>query len=367
VRVLLTNNTLRSRAGSELYLFDVARRLRALGHEVAAYSTSCGKVATALREAGVPVVNELATLPFHPDVIHGQHHLETMTALLALPGVPAVYFCHGALPWEETPPRFPRIRRYVAVDEACRERVRREAGVADDRIALCLNFVDLDRFRPRPPLPPKPARALVFSNYADETNHLAVVRASCARLGIAVDACGAGVDRVEEAPEDLLPRYDLVFAKARAALEAMAVGAAVIVCDAHGCGPMVTTKNVEALRPWNFGFRTMRRAHSEAGLAAEIAAYDPVDAAEVSRHVRTSAGLDDAVDGILKAYEAAMSEQATATDDPVAESHAAAAYLEWLAPVVKQSPKAPLPWTRRRLRERLARGADAVARWLRRR
>ena len=35
--------------------------------------------------------------------------------------------------------------------------------------------------------------------------------------------------------------YDLVFAKARCALEAMAVGAAVVLCDTHGLGPMVTS------------------------------------------------------------------------------------------------------------------------------
>ena len=367
VRVLLTNNTLRSRAGTELYVLDVARRLRALGHEVAAYSTSLGPVATALREADISVVNEISLLPFRPEVIHGQHHLETMTALLALPGVPAVYFCHGALPWEEAPPVFPRIRRYVAVDEACRERIEIEAYVAAERIELIPNFVDLARFLPRPPLPAKPANALVFSNYADETNYLAVVRAACARLGIAVDACGAGVDRVEAAPERLLPRYDLVFAKARSALEALAVGAAVIVCDARGCGPMVTTGNFDLLRAWNFGFRAMSRGNTEENLTAEIAGYDAADAAEVGRRVRASAGLDGAVDAIVRLYEAAVADQVAATDEPATESRAAAAYLERLAPVVKQAPKAPLPWTRRRLRERLARRADAISRWLRRR
>ena len=40
-------------------------------------------------------------------------------------------------------------------------------------------------------------------------------------------------------------RYDIVFAKARAAIEAMAVGAAVIVCDFDGVGPMVSTENVD--------------------------------------------------------------------------------------------------------------------------
>src|SRR2546430_4332475 len=36
-------------------------------------------------------------------------------------------FCHGWLPWEETPPHFPRILRYVAVDHTCRDRLDRKS------------------------------------------------------------------------------------------------------------------------------------------------------------------------------------------------------------------------------------------------
>ena len=99
MRILFTNNTLKWRGGTESYVLDVARRLQALGHMPMAYSPELGVTAEALRTAGIPVVDDLTRLPFQPDIIHGQHHLETMTALLCLPGVPAVYFCHGALPW----------------------------------------------------------------------------------------------------------------------------------------------------------------------------------------------------------------------------------------------------------------------------
>jgi hypothetical protein len=36
-------------------------------------------------------------------------------------------------------------------------------------------------------------------------------------------------------PEEILGGYDLVFAKARSAIEAMAVGTAVVICDRVGC------------------------------------------------------------------------------------------------------------------------------------
>ncbi|MDQ2936824.1 MAG: glycosyltransferase [Acidobacteriota bacterium] len=174
MRILITNNGLSSRAGSELYVRDLAIGLLARGHTPVAYSSDLGDVAEEIRAANVPVVNTLEGLP-PPDVIHGQHHLDTMVALLHFPGVPAIYVCHGWLPWEELPPRFPRILRYVAVDHVCRDRLV-ERRITDDRIRVLLNWVDLERFKPRPPLPERPKRALVFSNHATEQNSISAVR-----------------------------------------------------------------------------------------------------------------------------------------------------------------------------------------------
>ena len=131
MRVLITNNTLDWRAGSELYVRDVAVGLLRRGHQPVAFSTRLGAVAEDLRAATVPVVDDPARLAEPPDLIHGHHHLETTVAMLHFPGVPVVSFCHGWLPWEECPPVSPRIRRYVAVDEVCRERLVAEHAVAD--------------------------------------------------------------------------------------------------------------------------------------------------------------------------------------------------------------------------------------------
>ena len=73
LRVLLTNNTLSARAGSELYVRDVATALLRAGHAPVAYSPVLGDVADELRAATVPVVDDLRLLTIPPDVIHGQH------------------------------------------------------------------------------------------------------------------------------------------------------------------------------------------------------------------------------------------------------------------------------------------------------
>lgn len=337
MRVLITNNTLAMRAGSELYVRDLATGLYDRGLHPLTYSPTLGEVADELRRATIPVVDDLSHLVIRPDIIHGQHHLETMTALLRFPGVPAVSFCHGWLPWEEIPPHFPRILQYVAVDETCKDRLVVEHGIPEERVRVLLNFVDLSRFLPRSALPQQPRRALIFSNNANESTHVGAVRLACERTGIELDVIGLGSGNATSQPERVLGGYDIVFAKARSALEAMAVGAAVILCDEVGLGPMVTYSEVERLRPLNFGIRTLREAVSADAIVREIARYDTNDAARVSRYIREVADREAVIDEIVALYKEVISAyRSQPDDDAAAEGRAAAAYLRWLAPPLKE-------------------------------
>jgi hypothetical protein len=121
LRVLLTNPTLTARSGAELYLHDVALGLLALGHSPVVYAPVLGSLADRLRDATIPVVDNPQGLATPPDVIHCQGNLDGLIALLQFPGVPAVRVCHGWV--DEAPARFPRILRYVAVDETTRDRL----------------------------------------------------------------------------------------------------------------------------------------------------------------------------------------------------------------------------------------------------
>jgi hypothetical protein len=330
VRVLFTNNTLAGWAGTEVWVRDMALELLARGHAPVAYSRHLGAVARELREATVPVVDDLDRLAEPPDLIHGHHHLETMTALLRFPGVPAVAFCHGWLPAEEAVPAFPRIRRYLASDDLTRERLVAEAGIPPEQVVVLRNFVDLDRFRPRPPLPPRPARALVLSNQASEDTHLPVVRSACRAAGLEVEVVGLAAGTVTPHPEHALAAADVVFAKGKAALEAAAVGAAVILCDEHGLGPLVTSDDLDRQRALNFGVRLLAEPLAEEGIARRLAAYDPEDAARVRDRLRAEAGLDRAADRLLEIYAAVLHEEAERPPAGLADELAAAArYLRW--------------------------------------
>lgn len=356
MRVLLTNGALVNRAGSELYLLEVATRLLALGHSPVAYSPLLGPLAAELRAATIPVVDDLAAVAEPPDVVHAQHHLPAMTALLHFQTVPAVFVSHGWAPWEEAPPRFPRILRYVAVDDTTRERLVSESGIPPERVEVILNFVDLERFQPRGSLPAAPRRALVLSNQASEANYLPAVREACARLGIELEVAGVAAGQPVARPEALLPGFDLVFAKGRAALEAMAVGAAVVLCDEPGTGPMVTAERFDRLRRLNFGIRALREPVTPDVLEREIRRYDPADAAEVSRRLRAQASLEGAVDQLAAVYERVIAEHRER--GPAAageEGRAAAAYLRWLDPHLQARSSLPE-------RNRLAAEVDALTR-----
>lgn len=329
LRILLTNYTLATRSGSELFVWDLATGLQARGHEPVVYAPALGGLAHELRARTIPVVADLRQVSAAPDLIHGHHNHESMTALLHFPRVPAVRVCHG---WSDDPvQQFPRILRYVAVDHTVRDRMVSEWGVPADRVRVILNFADTARFVPRGPLPPRPARALVFNNHAAQ--HLPIVARACARLGITVDAAGSSVNRVAGEPERILGQYDVVFAKARCAIEAMAAGAAVVVCDQAGMGPLVNSTNMEDLRRLNFGVRTLREPVSVEALVREISRYDAADAELVSRRIRATASLDLALDRWLDTYQEVIDEhRAAPPGDQDTELRVASEYLRTIRP-----------------------------------
>jgi hypothetical protein len=336
MRILITNTALANRSGSELYVRDLAFGLLERGHTPLVYSPILGKVAQEIRAATIPVVDHLDKIAVPPDLIHGQHHLETLTALLHFPRVPAVAFCHGWAPWEENPLWFPRILRYVAVDLTCRDRLLFEHGIPEEQIQVLLNFVDLQRFRPRAPLPARPQRALIFNNHATEGTHLPALREACARMGLQLDVMGAASQTASAQPEKEIGKYDLVFAIGRSALEALAVGTAVVLCSAAGAGPLVTVQDLDRLRALNCGIRTLRMPLTCETLIQQISRYDALDAAEVSRQIRATAGRDAVVDELLVLYQSVLKEYGSSERAGAdAEEKAVAAYLRWVAPTVK--------------------------------
>ena len=353
MRILITNSTIASRSGAELYVRDLACGLLERGHRPVVYAPRIGALARELRDKTVPVTDRLDSITTPPEIIHGHHNLETMTAVLHFTRAPAVFVVHDNLARQDVPPHFPRILRYVAVDDNCRDRLVFEHGIPEDRVRVILNSVDLAAFKPRGPLPARPRRALIFSNAS--STHFAAVREACARSGLELDVIGHDSGNVCSQPEAVLGNYDIVFAKARCALEALAVGAAVVLCDFPGAGPLVTSGELDSLRRLNFGRRTLRSEIRPEVIEREIARYDAADAAEVSRRIRAVAGSDLMLDELAALYSEVSEEYAASPPaDAEAELRAAANYLHWLTLRLNEEREAINNSALRRLGKRLS-------------
>jgi len=259
MRVLIAGHSLGEIGGVQRYEHDLAAWLLAGGHSPVVYGTELGQAARQLDAKTIPVVDDLRTITAPVDIIHGDSAVETMAALLHFPNAPAVFVCHG---WENigrTTPRFPRILRYVAVDDTCADRLLTREGIAPERLSVLLNAIDVSSFPQREPLPAKPRRAVVFGNLAHELTFLPAIREACRRASIELDVVGASAGTAVSHPESILGEYDIAFAKAKCAMEAMACGLAVILCSQSGVGGMVRTADFDRLRRLNFGIRTLQQ------------------------------------------------------------------------------------------------------------
>jgi hypothetical protein len=303
--VLITNIAFAFRSGTEIVVDQLARGLNQRGHRPIVFSTYIkGAMADALRQQGIAVVDRLAQVGAVPDIIHGQHNVTTVMAMMAFPQCPVVFSCHDFEAAKDRAPLVPRIRRYIAVDEICRERLSND-GVPDAQIVMLYNALDLKQFQRRDPLPPRPRNVLVLTKGAD---HLAVVRSAVERAGLTLDGLGSGVDTVVDDLPQRLPRYDIVIATARMAKEAMAVGCAVIVGDHRGFAGLVTRDVVAEWRRHNFGRKILTTPMTQDDLLGAIAGYDAADAAAVTDFIRAEDGLDRHLDHLERLYREVIAE-----------------------------------------------------------
>jgi hypothetical protein len=297
--VLITNIAFAFRSGSEIVVELIARGLFRRGHRPIVFAPWLGgSLPDELRRSGIAVVDRLNQVGFAPDIIHGQHNVTTVMALAAFPQTPALFYCHDLFAAKDRAPLLPRIRRYIAVDESCQERMIRD-GVPRTKIEVVYNAVDLNQYRRRGALPPRPHRVLVLTKGAE---HLSVVRAMAATAGLALDELGPGTGRVVDDLSERLPAYDLVVTTARMAKEAIAVGCAVIVCDHRGFAGLATTSVLADWRRHNFGQRLLTHPVTEENLLQALAAYDARDASIVTDLIRAEDNVESQIDQFERIY-----------------------------------------------------------------
>jgi hypothetical protein len=303
MRILLANIGLRGRTGTEIVTMDMARGLTRRGHQVLVFTPDLGESGRRLRQEGIAVTDRLSDSKFRPDLVHGNHSIDLVQGLIAYPGVAGVFVCHNPHHWICSPPDLSRIQSFVSVDRLGLERIERELPRAAGKVQIIHNAVDLEIFTPRDPLPSRAKRALILTK---NNGHIETIQTACSRLGLKIDAIGPGLDLVVDDLPARLRQYDIVFATARMAIEAMATGCAVIVCDSRGLAGMATKHTVDVWRDYNFGYGVLSRTVSIDSIVSEIERYDATDAAAVADDVRKTQDLDSTLEKYESLYERAL-------------------------------------------------------------
>lgn len=268
MRILITNNRLDARGGSESYVETVMVALRHLGHDVIAFSPGLGAVATGLRELGFEVHDDASRLPAGIDVVHGQHANAVAHVRHALPAVPLVFVSHSWFITAEDPCIDLGPAALVALNDRVESRLRSMAlapGVGLHRLRqpIEIGFFQGNR---RPPAERARSALLVSRKIR---GRLSSIHEACERAGIELRTLrGESPDpRVEMAAADI------VMASGRSALESMSMARPTLLLDQTVCGGWITEDSWAEIE--GDGFGTADRHGSLTDLDALLAMYSP--------------------------------------------------------------------------------------------
>ncbi len=278
-------------SGTETYVQELAIELQNRGHHVEIFTVLKGNLAKSLLEKGINVCTDLKKIKKIPDCIHAHHNLLALKVAGFFKTTPIIYFIHDRTTLLDYPFRHTNILQYVAVDYNCKERYFIENGFEDNDIQLIYNWVNLTRFKQRKIISANPVKALAFSNYMSQTKIFPAIKEACLSQGIEIDLVGSGNHNATTTPENILEQYDIVFGKAKAAIEAMATGAAVIVCDFRGLAEIVTPENMFHFRKYNFGMKLMTNKIQVDLIVKEIKKYNAENTLAVSNFIKKDPDL----------------------------------------------------------------------------
>lgn len=250
MKILLTNNALGRREGSESYLETIAHEFRRLEHEVVFFSPRLGEFATTLRDRGFDVVESPRDLATDFDVIHGQHITAVGLVRERMPSTPLVFACHSTFIPIEDPVAAVDAAAFVAFNDMTLSRLKAHAATVGRPVFRLRQPVHLSFAEgQRSPLSDVPRTAVVVSRRMTsvEDQVAAVFRAR----GIEFVRVGSPGTEAADARERMLTS-EIVIGIGRTVLEAMAMGRATMVLDQATTGGWVTTETYPHLEADGF-------------------------------------------------------------------------------------------------------------------
>lgn len=307
MKILITNVEMEGYSGTTLYVKELAIGFKKRGIHVEVFTLRIGQIGEELLSLGIRVSTKLTELS-KPDIVHAHNNITVWPVLSLFKNIPVVFWIHNRLSPLDIPPKHKNIIQYMAVDYNCYERYIEEHKFQPKDIKVIYNWVNLTRFSLRKSTNGPIKKALVFSNYAKKNGFLPVLEEACESQGIELDVMGKGMGTERKDPENYLGDYDVVFAKAKAAMEAMACGCAVIVCDFNGLAGFAKPTNFEEFRKLNFGMKLMNRSITVENVVSELKLYQSTDFSLVSRRLREEADMELVIDDIRNLYQSVIEE-----------------------------------------------------------
>jgi hypothetical protein len=268
MRLVLANRHLIAAGGTEVHVVTVGEHLQRLGHEVVLYAPELGPFADHARRRGLEVSDTLRDIG-HCDVVFAQDAIVVYELAERYPSALTVFRVCGDVFDFQLPPQLDGVVDLVVALSDRYERLAASCATKAPLLRLRMP-IDVDRLVPLGALGERPRRAVLLGNYMERK---ALVGEVWGGLGLEVTQVGGDTQSYDVAAA--LADADIVVAKGRAALDAMACGRAVYVFDAFGGDGWVTPESYPALEADNFAGQATARVIDAASLAADLDGYRP--------------------------------------------------------------------------------------------
>lgn len=259
--ILISNQFLAARTGSELHVLTLARLFSRAGWDVTCFTLLYGHPLQAdFERDGIRVITlgSESLLSDHYDVLFAQHRIvaEHLWNIDRISFGKVIVSVLGFITSAEEPPAFyPKADGFVFVSEETRDHVRSNVALGDMPVMVFPNYAPSEYFEVSRKLPERPRRVCVLSNHPPrELHELAALGPA---RGIEVDLFGYETTSVEVTPE-LVSQYDAVVSIGRTAQPCLAVGIPFYCYDQFGGPGYITPDNVARHAYNNFSGRSER-------------------------------------------------------------------------------------------------------------
>lgn len=267
MRFVLGNRHLLAAGGTEVHLVTIGEHLRRLGHEVTLYAPELGPFADHARRRGLDVTASLRELPDGCDVVFAQDAIVVCDLAARYPDALSVFRICGDVFDFQLAPQLAGLVDLVVVLSDRYERLAASCAVRAPVLRLRMP-IDIDRLVSLGALRERPERAVLLGNYGERD---ALIREVWGDLGVEIRSVGGSAQSYDVA--SAVADADVVVAKSRAALDAMACGRAVYVFDFLGGDGWVTPERYPALEADNFAGQATGRVIDAAALTSDLSDY----------------------------------------------------------------------------------------------